>query len=269
MIIIKLSGGLGNQLFQYAAGREMSLRLNTSIVFDANYYVYVRNRRYMLDSFRIQGRKTFPLELAWRRTQESITDFREAKYYSYDKKIEAIKGSVYLDGWWQNPNYFSGHWSQIRNELTFKHPKKIRLPKNSVSIHVRRGDYTSLEGFGVCSPEYYKSAIQKIAVSVKDPSYYVFSDDIPWARENLPFIPKPHYVSGQPEIEDLLMMTQCTHHIIANSTFSWWGSTLAVDQKGITIAPTPWLSTQQKETQGLYKKNWIILPKNAYAKTKK
>lgn len=268
MVIVKLSGGLGNQLFQYAAGRELSMQLQTPLVFDANYYLYVRNRRYILDTFQTVGRKTFPFEVFIRKIQGNLRVFKETKHYAFDKTIEKLDGHIYLDGWWQNPKYFTKNWSQIQKELKFKNQQKIVLPKNSVSIHVRRGDYTIVSGFGLCSPKYYRQAIQKIEKLVKNPAYFVFSDDIEWVRENLPFIPSPHYVTGQTEIEDLSIMTCCSHHIIANSTFSWWGSTLAKDKKGITIAPEPWVDHIDNATKALYKEDWIILKRNNYDKEK-
>ena len=261
MVITRLQGGLGNQLFQYAVGRELALRLNTNLLFDTSYYLYVRNRHYILNAFQTVGREGLLPEILFRKQFGKPTIFKESQYYSYNSGFESLKGNIYLDGWWQNTRYFSKHSTHILHELSFKTKKVKNFSENSVSIHVRRGDYTKLSGFGVCSPAYYKNAIERIKRLVKKPVFYVFGDDLDWVHRNLSFIPNPIFTNGLSEMDDFCAMRGCRHHIIANSTFSWWAAKLANKKNQIVIAPFPWLSSAS-DADALCLPSWIQIRKN-------
>lgn len=289
MIIIKLTGGLGNQLFQYAIGRKLSIKNNDSLFFDVSFYTYVKNRNFILDKFHTVGKPLslfdaplfFPSTLPIIGSQYEtmyhhllggkFSHVVEKKYYSFDNTIFSTKGNIYLDGYWQHRSYFSDILPTLLRDLKCKFsfsPELQKLKKQmekttSVSVHARRGDYTKLQGFGTCSIDYYKKAVKKIESIVSVPHYFVFSDDISWAKENLGFIPRVHFVEDlHGELEDLTAIAACTHHIIANSTFSWWGSVISKSKKGVTIAPTPWVNYEHSETVGLYFDDWIVLPRD-------
>jgi hypothetical protein len=281
MIIVKLQGGLGNQLFQYALGRHLALKDGAALIFDATYYSFVKNRRYTFDFFTTLGHKgsfreyplfypsTLPIigktyeALYHMFSPKNMKHITETKYYSFDPKILKQNGNVYLDGFWQNPKYFEKIWPTLQDELQFhiSPSKKLqtylkKINKHSVSLHVRRGDYTSLSSFGTCSIEYYKKAVQYILSKIKNPHFFVFSDDVAWAKINLSFLKNATYIEGlENEIEDLYLLHSCYHHVIANSTFSWWGARLS-PHAGIVVAPTPWVNYEQKETDALYLKDW-------------
>lgn len=272
MVIIKLTGGIGNQLFIYAAGRALAHRLHTTLYVDTSYYFLVRNRQYRLDYFQIIGK---PLPWYWYLKHWMRLDktplFREKKYFHLDPSFFSVSGDIYLDGWWQHPKYFANLLPKLLRELQFQFKPSDELQtflrllrkKDTVSVHVRRGDMTKLDAFGICSQHYYEKAIQKMRRLHPKARFIIFSDDMPWSQEHLgsiegvTFAPKLAH-----EIEDLFAMSLCRHHILANSTFSWWGSVLAKDPKGTTIAPTPWVNYERKATKALYLPHWIVLARD-------
>ncbi len=272
MVIVKFTGGVGNQLFAYAAGRALAKRLKTDLRYDTRYYLWVRNRTFRLPMFHAIGKGMSLLEYGRLILRpRGVHHFTESTYFSYDQSIEALAGDIYLDGWWQNPKYFADIGDILRKELSFrlhqsKNLKKFMTKirgKTTISVHVRRGDYTKLDAFGTCSMRYYARAIAEMRQRLKNPTFVFFSDDVAWVRQSFPAVSNAIVVSDLAhEVEDLYAMSACTHHIIANSTFSWWGSVLAKDRKGITIAPTPWVNYEKNYTSDLYMKNWIVIPRD-------
>jgi hypothetical protein len=154
-----------------------------------------------------------------------------------------------LDGYWQNELYFKDLRSVLLQELTPAVPLnrvetdyllQMRFP-GSVSIHVRRGDYLNIKNIGVLDVDYYKNAINYIVDRVKDPRFFIFSDDMNWCKVNFNFLKQPIYVSEtRNEIVDLQLMSSCNHNIIANSSFSWWGAWLNQNPNKIVVAPKGW-----------------------------
>lgn len=280
MIIVNLIGGLGNQLFQYGAGRALSEHLGVPLKFDIRWYKKSHTRKYILDNFNIKG------ELA---TQEEI---RKIKGSDISNKIRNILGiqnknifvepgnyfyenffnlpdNTYLsgDGHWQSYKYFENIENIIRSELTLKNPLPTSADKlleqintsNSVSVHIRRADYLApknLKLIGMCTPEYYKDAIDLITKEVESPKFFVFSDDLEWTK-TLPFPENTTYVDSSfklKDYEELVVMSKCKHNIIANSTFSWWASWLNKNHNKITIAPKSWFVA--RETKDLIPTSW-------------
>ena len=144
--------------------------------------------------------------------------------------------------------------------------KQIEVDDQAVSIHIRRGDYLLPRHWAntgsVCQLPYYKNAIAEMENRITGPSYYVFSDDISWVKENIP-LKKAVYVTwnkGEDSWQDMMLMSHCRHHIICNSTFSWWGAWLNPRKEKIVIAPCRWF--QHKETPDMYPKEWIKVPIN-------
>jgi len=182
--------------------------------------------------------------------------------------------NICIQGFFQTEKYFSNIRNQILTDFTITKPlnknnqqilEKI-ISTNSVSVHFRRGDYTKervAKIFGTCSENYYKKAIKIIQnKSEKNITLFIFSDDIKWVKNNIKFDNKTFFVdvnSGKQGIYDLILMKNCKHNIIANSSFSWWGAWLNENLNKIVIAPTPWM--ENTENNDLIPENWILVNK--------
>ena len=264
MITVSISGGLGNQMFQYAFGRAKAIKNNTEFVivmsFDAK---NTAERHFLLDNFNIKSKTVDSVSIKNRlfKIVEPHPPFSQKIY-------DIPKG--YFVGNWQSEKYFKGYEKEIRSDFVLKKElstkakeiKNLIEKNNSVSIHVRRGDYASDEKVqkkhGLCSPEYYAKAISFVSEKINSPQFFVFSDDIAWVKENLSLPSSAVFVSGNglSECEEMILMSQCKNNIIANSTFSWWGAWLNDNKNKIVIAPEKWFSTQN-DTTYLIPSNWI------------
>lgn len=249
MIISKLSGGLGNQLFQYAHGKACALKNNEKIALDISWYSGRIDRDYMLNAFNINT----PIA--------TKVDVLKTKLFSSKK---------YLYGDFQSEKYFKDIEGQIRNEFTLS--KKLSAESelllsainstNAVSIHLRGGDYArgpKAQFHGTCPPEYYSHAIEMIRTKISSPHFYIFTDDIAWAEKHITF-PKPYtLVSNALRLayEELILMSACKHHIIANSTFSWWGAWLNPKPQKIVIAPQKWFTSMIDDSKNIIPDTWI------------
>lgn len=195
----------------------------------------------------------------------------ERKEFSYDPDMYSIEDGAYVTGFWQAEQYASRIEEVIRKDFRFKVPPaganagvldRIRSV-NAVSIHVRRADYVSVAAtnslHGVCSLDYYHSAIHHMNSNLKDPFYFVFSDDLKWCQENLLLGNRAYFVdgnSGKNDFEDLRLMSNCQHHIIANSSFSWWGAWLNPSRAKIVVAPKRWMTDPAIDTSDLIPNSW-------------
>jgi virulence-associated protein VapD len=294
MIIIRLQGGLGNQMFQYAFGLSLSKKLNTSLYFDVSFFKQSDNgltpRRYELDLFKssvnIAGDKLINKFLRPNFIQKAIkktginksTIYRESSL-RFTNEVFEVKPPAYFVGFWQSEKYFNAVEDLIRNSFTPKPVLNQQSQKiadiltqqpNAVSIHVRRGDYVNSKAtnelHGVCSVNYYQNAIALIKEQIKDARFYLFSDDSEWVDEHLlPVIDNATLVQHNHDTDswqDMALMSKCKHHIIANSSFSWWGAWLNPSKEKIVIAPATWFSTETDylDTQDLFPKSWIRIP---------
>jgi len=285
MIIVKLTGGIGNQMFQYAMGRAVAIRNKTDLAMDISWFDRYKNnlapREYALDNFNISGKLlrtgifhrilsklTFLENL---RPPQKRYYIKEKQIFHFDPEVFKISKDVYLNGYWQNEKYFKDIEEIIRKEFTLKNPfseiafkiaKKIS-ETNSVSLHIRRGDYVedkiTNQFHGICSLDYYLKAISIILEKVGRPSFFIFSDNIEWAKNNLKLNYPTIFVSDNPikDSEELILMSQCRHNIIANSSFSWWGGWLNNNVGKIVIAPQKWLNDSSIDTSDLIPKSWI------------
>lgn len=204
----------------------------------------------------------------------SIAKVVKEKSIVFDSTIIYKKGSIILDGYWQSEKYFMRKSNAIKNDFTFiteMDQHNIAILKDikktqSVSIHVRRGDYVSnnkTHNFhGVCSSEYYKAAVVRIKKQIKKPTFYVFSDDPTWCRKNLmldkntSIVDNTNCPSG---VIDMHLMSACQHNIIANSSFSWWGAWLNNNKSKIIIAPKRWFQDQAIDTRDIIPDGWVRL----------
>ena len=289
MIIVKLMGGLGNQMFQYAAGRSLALRLNTALKLDLSFLEGNQTgntpRTFALNCFAInadkapcretaimKGKRTTLLgAIVARCTQKTCryTVFRE-KQFNFDPTFFSLKDNVYLEGYWQSERYFKDIKGNILEEFRFMPPLdglNLALAEeigevDSVSLHVRRGDYVTdkntSEMHGACSLEYYQIAVERVTQSLKDPSFFLFSDDPEWVADNIKLRYPTKYITHNVgrEYEDLRLMSLCKHHIIANSSFSWWGAWLSANHEKLIIAPQKWFNNIVN-TNDLIPNEWI------------
>ena len=276
MVISNIIGGLGNQMFQYAAGRALALRKGTDHFLDiSGFESYGLHQGFELRSIfscpaRIASKTDVKSMLGWQASprirrmlsQPLLSSLRRKEMivepsFGYWTGIGSVPANSYLIGYWQSEKYFEDHASAIRSEFAFKPPLdglnqeivgRIRL-SNAVSLHVRRGDYAknpkTLAVHGLCSPDYYRAAIRHAADRITSPRFFVFSDDIEWARENLALDFPCEFIDhnkGKESYKDMQLMSLCRHHIIANSSFSWWGAWLNPDPQKIVIAPQKWFA---------------------------
>lgn len=289
MIIAQLKGGLGNQLFQYAAGRAVAHRCSMPLTLDLSRYEWDPKRCYRLDRFNIQARPATPSEVAHvtgenRRGLQGVlfrfgqklkpyhrrTVVRE-KHFHFDPYSRRIRSATYLEGYWQSDKYFEDIAPILRQELTLKYPLEPinealarRIGEvEAVSVHVRRGDYAAdpktKQTHGTCTPAYYGDAVEQMRRLLRAPHFFVFSDDISWAEANLSFEGPVTYVdhNGQDrDYEDLALMSFCRHHIIANSSFSWWGAWLSDYPDKHVMAPKRWMRDPQHCTKDVVPTTW-------------
>jgi len=275
MIIVKLQGGLGNQMFQYALGRHLAILNKTGLYLDQSLLFDDPNKRkYGLDAFNIVRSEHISVISKLNLRYNPPKSLNEKQPFICDKSIIETHGNIILTGFWQNEKYFSSVESIIRQDLKltgkyqqcFLYLLKQINPNNSVAIHIRRKDYVTdvnANNFhGTCSIEYYKSAMG-IIESKLSPHYYFFSDDINWVKKNLSTKKPATYVNWRTNhvSVDLQLMSLCKHHIIANSTFGWWGAWLGKNEKQIVIAPDPWLDSKKWDTSDIYPDSWIRLKK--------
>jgi len=291
MIIIKLTGGLGNQLFQYAFGRYLSMRFNTELKIDAqtkgNSHSFT-NRSIGIYNFSINAKLATQTEIkqfkyfskgVFERLERKILQkvpIINKKYlvqssHVFDFNMKYIRDNCYYDGYWQSEKYFKPIESMIREEFDYKRILcdensellKDILKRESISIHIRRGDYLSIktnsELFSICSMEYYIKAIDYFLDICKNPYFYIFSDDIDWAMSN--FKGEQFRIIdnnlNNPEI-DLFLMSKCKHNVIANSSFSWWGAWLNANPSKVVIAPKKWYNGElNDESTDLIPSEWM------------
>ena len=273
-MIVRLSGGLGNQMFQYAFGRAMCHKHGEKLYLDTSAYARDRKRDFELQKYAIVRRKGGGLQSFWyncirflehrighgEKLAKKLHYFREAEVFRlYD--FPHVKG--YFDGCWQNEQYFESIAEELRQEFVYREMQLSQEQKdilasveceNSVAIHVRRGDYLDAEYqriYSLPGKEYYREAINYMTRNVEEPHFYVFSDDIEWCKENfLDFGIHMTFIDGAingNQNEDFAMMKSCKHFIIANSTFSWWAAWLAEYPKKEMVAPKVWFVNEKHQ----------------------
>jgi hypothetical protein len=291
MVIARLTGGLGNQMFQYAAGRALADRLGAELLLDTRalqhtlaFQPYTR-RNYALGQFKLRARVATPAELEdwpkWvmdigMRLPFSLPFLRRWHFepaITYDQRVQSLQDPVCLVGYWQSERYFSDSADRIRADFTLEKPltgtnadilERARSG-NSVGLHVRRGDFANLpaaaKAHGLCSIDYYRRAISLVRERQTGCHFLVFSDDPEWARSELPLDSSAVFVVGNAESpeQDLALMRACKHHIIANSSFSWWAAWLGYHAQQTVIAPTPWYASPKLDARDLVVSRWRYL----------
>lgn len=266
MIYVRIWEGLGNQLFQYAYARALQLSSNQEVRLCALKGTGQRSfRPYELDKFAITIKRDIYFEkmAGFVIRNEILKEFLrinldseikkhwgyiEEKSVQYDERLKSLNGIYFLSGWFQNEKYFKEYEDVLRKEVRPK--KKIKISKalnsiltheNTVSVHIRRGDYK--RNNNVLDMGYYEKAFEFINEKVSDVFYVVFSDDLRWVKEHMQFGNNVYFVNEDKKLQDyeeLFVMSRCRHNIIANSTFSWWGAWLNNNTDKLVIGPKRW-----------------------------
>ena len=289
MIVVRLQGGLGNQMFQYAAGRALAVRngvplkLDLTSLLDRTPRPGLTFRDYDLDVFILDAAIATPSDLRsfGHFLKPGTLSFRAAKAwrkifprtgqeqgYHFNPQFATFGPDAYLEGYWQSPKYFSEIESTIRKDFTFRPmppdvqalAEEISQP-GSVCVHVRRGDYVGNKKHETVGLAYYAEAVQVLSRKASIRKIYVFSDDGAWCEQNLSFAFPVQFVRdeyrGHKASGHLYLMTCCTHFVIPNSTFSWWGAWLSIQPGKIVIAPQSWFPDPSIDTSDLIPPEWI------------
>ena len=285
MIYSRIFGGLGNQLFQYAAARAVSLRCGTELVLDARLAPVGSHWAFALDHFNINARIADPSELPpgkdqrlgyamWRVFGRNPKFLRE-KGLGYQENVATAPDGSYLHGYFQSERYFADVLDQLGDELRIITPpdtqnaeyaERIAQAGHTVSLHMRRGDYLgtlkSNATYATCDEGYYLRALERLSEGGSELKVFVFSDDPDWVRENLklPYDmtavghngPDKHY-------EDLRLMSCCSDHVIANSTFSWWGGWLDRRPDARVVGPAKWFNDPKMANPDILPSRWIAV----------
>jgi hypothetical protein len=290
MIVVNLMGGLGNQMFQYALGRRLALHHKTKLFLDCTFLntetpLHI-TREYELDIFNIHAQIATERELKKFNPSNRIVSKLQQRFpglfpfkliheksHAFNNSILTAPNNSWLNGFWQTEKYFIDIEDRIRSDFEFKSPlhgtnkklaEKIRSCE-SVSIHVRRGDYTNpkaLAFHGICTTDYYYKAIEALSKKIIIQELFLFSDDTSWVKQNMRFSLPVTYIdhnTGKNSFEDMRLMSLCKHNIIANSSFSWWGAWLNTYKNKTVIAPINWILDKQVDTTDVVPKNWLQL----------
>ena len=274
MVISWVQGGIGNQMFQYAAGRALSLLSQQSFYLDLqdfqdyslhqgfqlndvfNLNVDIADEQFLSSALGLRNQKFLrkllkrPLFKLMRGSQ-----FVVEPHFHYWPGFNSLRSDTYLYGYWQSEKYFKSIESTIRTDFQFIHAldstnavlAREMKDTTSVSIHIRRGDYLSdhrtTKIMHVCDLDYYQRAINYIGSRIRDPIFYIFSDDMLWVKRQLSIPGDVKFVEhnlGKESYRDMQLMSLCKHNIIANSSFSWWGAWLNTNSDKLVVAPTRW-----------------------------
>lgn len=286
MIIVRLQGRLGNQMFQYAlvkslqsTGKEVMID-SSMLKYDGNYnelglFPNVQEEMVEAPSELVQTLgdcNKFILHKIKRKVfGYKRTHILEKGYSFYGDIFEM--DNVYLEGYWQSEKYFQSVEKKIRNLYIFPeieddmniYLKKKIQNNNSISLHIRRGDYLDAKNApkhgNICTKQYYENAISYMENRVDNPVFFVFTDDPEWARKeyqdrkNMVFVDNNY---GKNSYRDMQLMSLCKHNIVANSSFSWWGAWLNQTSSKITVAPPKWFNTGTMPD--IICKDWVVMP---------
>lgn len=284
-VYLRLNGGLGNQMFQWAFARMIEETTDMEVYLDMSYFNMRKARPYQLDIFKLKPRFIddwqirLKLEVLW--TFRSLfsklfgISIHSESHFNFDTNfINGIRPNTYIDGFFQSELYFSAAEKRLRDDFLFDdglfdENRKLAneiTQQNAISVHIRRGDYVQKKRYAntyaTCSPDYYKNAVEYIAQYHSNPVIYVFSDDIPWVKKNIRFPYKTVYVGhnvGKDSYNDMRLMSLCKHNVIANSSFSWWGAWLNPSPDKIVVAPKKWFISDKIIQTDIIPKNWVQL----------
>ncbi len=272
MTIVKLYGGLGNQLFQYSTAYAFTKRRKDILFIDISWFKQnfkgLTKREFLLDKFYVDYKIANKIQI--KETKKNI--LKDPQNFHFNKIDYEKKENIYLDGYWQSFKYFDVFKDDIKKMFIYKDkfPDKLNQllniikKQNSLGIHIRRGDYfnnyNAYIRHGVLKIEYYQKALEYIRnLNINIDSIYIFSDDIEWCKKEFLFdFKKIEFINTGIDLIDFVLLINCKHKIIANSSFSWWCAYLG-DENGIVIAPGNWLRNEKINFKDFFLDNWIII----------
>lgn len=291
MIYIRIWGGLGNQMFQFAAAANLAKIHKTRVGICLDRYkahnntdltkrVFELDSVFCIDNYELVDSSRFSFISSDKRNLLDKIKYKllNASFFfetspPYNSAILKLSKETYIEGYFQTEQYFKEFESSVLANFKFKKKPSQRTSemlelaknKNAIAVHVRRGDYLSnkknLSTHGVCSTEYYQRAIEKFS-DLDNVLFVVLSDEPEWAKENLVFGQSVVFVDWNQAADswqDMLIMSACKHAIIANSSFSWWGAKLIQYPQKRIVAPAIWYANSeiQNQTQDLIPTSWI------------
>ncbi|WP_313348910.1 alpha-1,2-fucosyltransferase [Empedobacter sp.] len=273
--IIKISGGLGNQLFQFSFGYFLESKMKIKVAYDVGVIQDSKeftNRQLDIEKFNIHLPFATEEEIAekkklhqklWRIERKLVFLFpwfnKKMRVQNNPHDDVEIGESIYYDGYWQNYKYPEAILDFLRKKIVFNKEQELRhnvliskiQNSVSVSVHIRRSDYLTIpvnaKIFNVCEKGYYDKGFSYIKSKYPDAVFFIFTQDIEWAKENISE-DNCHFVEGNTAIEDMILMSRCKHNIIANSTFSWWSAFLNSNEEKVVIAPEKWYKNELNNT---------------------
>lgn len=291
MIVVELMGGLGNQMFQYALGRNLAIKNNTQLYLDKTSLLNRDARKnfifrnYDLDIFNIEERflsiensnkynavRSRPKKILNKILPLNELKIIKEKQFGYTIQILNLSDNIYLNGYWQNFRYFSEIENIIKSDFSFKQAisticeSLLNQIKNteSVCLNIRRTDFvTNPTAHGILENDYYIQAEKILLKQLSKPIFYIFSDDIEWCINNIKLESEvvfvDHKYAGNKFRNYLELMSSCKHFVIPNSTFAWWAAWLSTSSRKIVIAPKVWLRSINFETDLMSPSTWIFL----------
>lgn len=284
MIVARIMGGLGNQMFQYAFGLYLAEKHRTELWLDDSSFAGDALRSYMLDRWRVTAteapaavRALAPRRQRWYRELfargRSLRRVAEQPF-GFHRRYLATPNASYLDGYWQSEQFFPGFKARLQTEFqparavsAQTHAMALKMDGcEATSLHVRRTDYLQLSYAGPSSLEYYQRCVAELLARHAGLHLFIFSDDIAWCREQLRFPCPTTFVdhnNGDTAHEDVWLMSRCRHHVIANSTFSWWGAWLREDESGDVYAPRVWFTDPTMDSSSIIPAAWRQLSESS------
>jgi hypothetical protein len=267
MIIVRIVGGLGNQMFQYAYAKALQQKGYSVEIDISKFKKYKLHGGYQLEKYKIDIDTSSPLSnfLSKLGVRKNVKE----KSLFFNKNFLNLPKNKYVKGYFQTEKYFSDIRPVLLNQFVIKkelsestvlYSKEINKHQNSCSLHIRRGDYISDKKansvHGTCDLNYYKDAIKLMNEKFKETQFFVFSDDISWTKNNLKIENAIYIDHKSTPHEDLFLMSFCKHNITANSSFSWWGAWLNQNENKTIIAPKKWFTYKENEVAC---ENWTKL----------
>lgn len=285
-VLVGLSGGLGNQMFQYATGRSLAVRLGSSLALDVSWFSGQTKRTFALGNFCIDAS-------TWRHSEllpgklnalyskfarvlapkiNGICVFREPHFH-YCDEFDRINNPVFLLGYWQSEKYFKNIRPVLLKDFKLRELMPVACLTlvreiescDSICIHVRRGDYVSdpvaAQTHGICALDYYRNGVQELIHGLENPHCFIFSDDPSWVRDSIQLDCATTVVdiNGPKDAHlDLILMSSCKHFVIANSTLSWWAAWLGLYEHKCVVAPKGWFLSNDKDTSDLIPNGWLL-----------
>ena len=291
MVITQLAGGLGNQLFRYAAGRRLAHKWKTEFKLDISVYSHDKRSPYGLNSLNIIENFVTPEEIQAVKTfHEDKNLGKEKRAWQFWPEVLDWPDNLYLSGAWEDERYFADIADIIRREFTLKEPlsiaaqhwkEKILMAECAVSLHVRHGDFAyssfakRVSAMAILPLDYYYQCIENLKHEYNNLTLFVFSNNLQWCKENIHAGVPIEFVSGQglSDIEEIYLISLCKHNIMANSTFSFWGAWLNQNPDKKVFMPMPasffgtkniyrGFSVERNENSPLDSDKWIRVPFN-------